>query len=215
MNKHFLTITPVAIVLGIMGCCNISILTILAGKSTYFGLSNMVMPALAAVSGIGSIILMTMYVILKSGSATLAITKGLPTLAAIYSAQCTAPSWRSKMLNIGIPVTAAAAFVLHPVGNAAWVYSLFWVVPVFGELLRSFGVTSLFNRLLTATFVAHAIGSVMWLYLVPTTPATWMALLTIVPAERLVFASGATLIAMVIGVMRNYALAGIKKIRTS
>lgn len=175
----------------------------------------MIMPALAAISGIGGLILMTLYIFLKSGAATLAITKGLPTLAAIYSAQCTAPSWRSKILNIGIPVTAATAFVSHPVGNAAWVYSLFWIVPVLGELLRSCGVTSLFNRLLTATFVAHAVGSVMWLYLVPTTPATWMTLLTVVPAERLVFASGATLIAMVIGAVKNYASAGIRKIRAS
>lgn len=200
MNKHFWSIVPAVITLGLMGCCNVSLSTVFTGKSM---LSSVMMPALAAVSGIGGMVLMSMYMILKFSSGKMLITKGLPTLAAIYSAQCTAPSWRSALLNIGIPVAAATAFVVHPVGHIAWVYSLFWIIPVGGELLRIKGVTSLFNRLLTGTFIAHAVGSVIWLYLVPTTAATWFALLTIVPVERFVFASGATLVALGIGMIKN------------
>ena len=178
-----------------VGCCGFSIAHIATGKGSYFGLCNIIMPALASLGGIAASVLMTLFLALKYCSGSLLITKGLPTLAAVYSAQGGKPSYITLLLNVIVPIGIAAAFIAHPVGGAAWTYTLFWLIPVSCEIVRRYGMHSLFTRLLAATFVAHAVGSVIWLYSMPTTPATWLGLLAIVPAERLIFASGATLAA--------------------
>jgi hypothetical protein len=193
-TKRDLLISAVA--LTIVGCSTFSISSIVAGKSFSFGLSSIILPALASVGGIVGSLLATLFIVLKTSSGLLLITKGLPTIAALASAQAQSPSRSTMLLNIGLPIAMAAAFIAHPVGGSAWVYTLFWLVPIACEILRQRGDTSLFGRLLGATFIAHAVGSVIWLYTMPTSAATWMSLLTLVPAERLVFASGATLAAI-------------------
>ena len=80
-----------------------------------------------------------------------------------------------------------------------------------GECARRLGIDSLFLRLLSATFIAHAVGCTMWLYLVPTTPDYWLSLLTLVPAERLVFASSATLTALLLGVIKKHIQLALTK----
>ena len=196
-----------AVALAIVGCSGFSIAHIASGSSSYFGLCNIIMPALASLGGIGGSLLMTLFLALKLGSGKLLITKGLPTLAALYSAQAEKPSFSTLLLNVVLPISMAAAFIVHPVGGAAWVYTLFWVIPVGCEIARHCGAQSLFTRLLAATFIAHAVGSVIWLYTVPTSAATWLGLLAVVPAERLVFASGATLVAFALKALRTAATA--------
>ena len=161
-------------------------------------MSNILMPAIAVISGAVGSLCMFAFIGVKLLSGKLLITKGIPTLAGIYSAQCTTPSKHSRFINILIPLTMIMLFNIHHIGQAAWAYSLFWLIPICCEILRYFGINSIFSRLLAATFVTHAIGSVMWLYCMPTTPATWLGLLTIVPAERLVFASGGTIAAVLL-----------------
>lgn len=195
MPKNIRTIIPALTALSIVALCNISIAQIIAGKGAYFGISNILMPAVAAISGAtGSLCIVAFIIKLLSGK--LLITKGIPTFAAIYSAQCTRPSTRSRIINILVPLTMIIMFNTHHVGQKAYVYSLFWLIPICCEILRHSGINSIFNRLLAATFVAHSIGSVMWLYCIPTTSETWIGLLAVVPAERLVFASGATIAAV-------------------
>lgn len=198
MLKKLSTIIPAIITLGIIACSSISITHIVAGKGAYFGISNILMPAIAAITGLAGSLCMIAFIGIKIFSGKLLITKGIPTLAAIYSAQCTTPSVRSRLINILVPLSMMGMFVTHSVGQAAWPYALFWLIPMCCEVLRHCGVNNLFNRLLAATFVAHAIGSVMWLYCMPTTPETWLGLLAVVPAERLVFASGATIAAIIL-----------------
>ena len=198
MFKKLSAITPALIALGIVACCSISITQIVAGKGAYFGISNILMPAIAAVGGLTGSLCMVAFIGIKMFSGKLLITKGFPTLAAIYSAQCTTPSTRSRLINILVPLSMIIMFATHSVGGTAWTYSLFWLIPMSCEILRHCGVNSLFTRLLAATFVAHAIGSVMWLYCMPTTPEMWLGLMAVVPAERLVFASGGTIAAIIL-----------------
>ncbi|MEK6954785.1 MAG: hypothetical protein AABX01_07265 [Candidatus Micrarchaeota archaeon] len=85
------------------------------------------------------------------------------------------------------PVAAILLFITNPIGSQVWYYSLFWTIPVIAAL---FFANNLFARSLGASFTAHAIGGIIWLFLVPTTPAFWAALIPVVIIERLVFASG-------------------------
>jgi hypothetical protein len=102
--------------------------------------------------------------------------------AAIYFAKYS----RGKYSGALVPLACMAAFVLHPVGAQAWVYSLYWLIPAIALALPE----HLFLRSLGATFTAHSIGSVVWLYAFPSTAAFWLALIPIVAFERLLFASG-------------------------
>ncbi len=92
----------------------------------------------------------------------------------------------SDRLSLVVPALAMLAFWLNPIGQQAWIYALYWTIPIIVKflperlLLRSYG----------ATFTAHAIGSVLFLYTVPTVPALWIALIPIVALERSVFALG-------------------------
>lgn len=85
-----------------------------------------------------------------------------------------------------IPLIAMALFVIHPVGQQVWFYSLYWLIPVLAAVFSK----RLFFRSLGATFTAHSIGSVVWLYTIPSTPVLWLALIPIVAVERLAFALG-------------------------
>lgn len=92
---------------------------------------------------------------------------------------------KKKLVGI-VPVACMALFVLHPVGRQAWFYSLYWVIPIVAAFFKE----RLFLKSLGSTFTAHAIGSVAFLYLIPTTPILWVALIPIVFVERVLFAMG-------------------------
>lgn len=77
-------------------------------------------------------------------------------------------------------------FVIHPVGRQAWVYSLYWLVPVFASLFPK----RLFLKSLGSTFTAHAVGSTIFLYAFQLTPAVWLSLIPTVFIERASFAVG-------------------------
>jgi len=93
---------------------------------------------------------------------------------------------RKAKIGALVPLACIALFILHPVGQQAWQFSLFWLIPVAALalpqnlLLRSYG----------STFSAHAVGSTLWLYMFSTTPAYWLALIPVVVIERSVFAAG-------------------------
>ncbi len=94
----------------------------------------------------------------------------------------------SKKFNASalISIACMVLFITHPVGQQAWVYSLYWLIPI-GAMIFS---KRLFFKSLGATFTAHAIGSTIWLYTFQTTPSFWLMLIPIVAVERLLFASG-------------------------
>ncbi|MCX8158064.1 MAG: hypothetical protein N3D73_00145 [Candidatus Diapherotrites archaeon] len=92
----------------------------------------------------------------------------------------------SKFIAL-VPIFCMLLFIVHPIGNQVWYYSLYWLIPIvaatiFSEnrIAKSFG----------ATFTAHAIGSTIFLYTIPSTPILWQTLIPIVAFERTVFALG-------------------------
>lgn len=100
---------------------------------------------------------------------------------------------RRDKLSFLIPVAAIVLFIAHPVGRQVWFFSLFWTIPIIIKLLpKKYGERA-FLKSFGATFTAHAVGGAMWNYIVPMTPAAWIALIPIVIFERLIFASGITI----------------------
>ncbi|MDD5172330.1 MAG: hypothetical protein PHF60_04830 [Candidatus ainarchaeum sp.] len=85
-----------------------------------------------------------------------------------------------------IAVVCMALFWLNPIGQEAWVYALYWLIPI----AASFYKQNILARSLGATFTAHAIGSVVYLYAFSIPAASWMLLLPVVAVERLSFAAG-------------------------
>ncbi len=102
--------------------------------------------------------------------------------AAIYFAKYA----RGKFAGAAVSLVCMAAFIAHPIGAQAWIYSLYWLIPAIALALPS----HLFLRSLGSTFTAHSIGSVIWLYAFPSTAAFWLALIPVVAFERFLFASG-------------------------
>jgi len=92
-----------------------------------------------------------------------------------------------------IPLLAMLFFNLHPIGKQAWIYSLYWTIPLLCRLLPQKYSQNLFLRSLGATFTAHSIGSVAWIYTIPMTAKQWLMLIPVTAFERLMFSLGITL----------------------
>ena len=82
---------------------------------------------------------------------------------------------RGKFAGAAVSLVCMAAFIAHPVGQQAWIYSLYWLIPAIAIALPE----HLFLRSLGSTFTAHSVGSVVWLYAFPSTPAFWLALIPV------------------------------------
>ena len=129
----------------------------------------------------------------------------LPCLVSIISGKglilsfCRIPSlfasfyWttNSKLYKVLVPFICIILFVVHPVGRQAWLYSMYWIIPIALVFLSS---KNIFYKAFGTTFVAHAIGSVLWVYFVPMTSAMFISLIPLVLVERLLFASGMILV---------------------
>jgi hypothetical protein len=102
---------------------------------------------------------------------------------------CASLYWATKstLIHIALPLLCMGLFIMHPVGNQAFIYSFFWLIPV---LLYYMPRKSLFLTALGSTFIAHGVGSVIWLYTVPMASALWIGLMPIVALERTIFALG-------------------------
>lgn len=94
-------------------------------------------------------------------------------------------SAESRLLKLLLPLGCMIAFLIHPVGNASWVYSLYWIPPC---IIGASATHSIFLRALGATLTAHGVGSTLWLYTHATEPLFWHTLIGIVWLERLTFA---------------------------
>jgi len=94
---------------------------------------------------------------------------------------------KKKQWTVVVPIAAIIAFNLHPVGRQAWLYSMFWLIPIAVAFIRP---NNLFLRSLGATLTAHCVGAVAWLYTVPMTAGQWLGLIPVTAVERLMFAAG-------------------------
>lgn len=96
-----------------------------------------------------------------------------------------------KVIRLFIPILCMILFIAHPVGIKAFPYALLWLIPV---SLYFFNNKNIFLTSLASTFVAHAVGSVIWIYTVPMQAADWITLIPVALTERILFASGMTLV---------------------
>lgn len=85
-----------------------------------------------------------------------------------------------------IGVLCIVLFNLNPVGRQAWLYSMYWLIPVAASLFPD----RLFLKSLGSTFTAHGIGSVIFLYSSKLTSAMWLGLIPVTFMERVHFAIG-------------------------
>lgn len=100
-------------------------------------------------------------------------------------------------------------FILHPVGRQAWIYSLYWLIPMIAALFPR----RLFLKSLGSTFTAHAVGSTIFLYAFKLTPSVWLSLIPITFMERFSFAIGIDASYFVFNLSLNY-LAKLLKLKS-
>jgi hypothetical protein len=171
---------------------------IFGSKQLFFSGINCTGPLLGHYKGLGAFILLVLRKRLFSTQKVLnlAYTSGgglfnpliyhIPTfIASAY--------WFSsnKFIRLVLPVICMVIFILHPIGYEAFVYSWFWFIPLVVHFLP---YRTPFLEALGTTFLAHAIGTVLTLYVRPMPAEYWIALIPVVVVERLLFASGMTLI---------------------
>lgn len=89
-----------------------------------------------------------------------------------------------------VPGAALVAFVVHPEGRQAAVFTLYWLIPFIAHRLSHRFV---FAKALAATFIAHAIGGALWIWTFNMKTAIWINLIPVVWKERGLMALGITL----------------------
>jgi len=123
--------------------------------------------------------------------------KSLHILAYHIPGLCASLYWatESVMIRLVLPFACMLLFIVHPVGAQAWLYSMYWFIPIFLYFVQH---KSLFLHALSSTFIAHSVGSIIWIYALPMTPAIWLGLIPVVAIERLTFATGMVIMHKVI-----------------
>ncbi|KKQ27157.1 MAG: hypothetical protein US42_C0014G0054 [Candidatus Magasanikbacteria bacterium GW2011_GWC2_37_14] len=96
---------------------------------------------------------------------------------------------RKSKLILLVPAICMIAFWAHPEGRIAWVYALYWLVPIIAYF---FYEKSILLRALGTTFTAHAVGGVLFLYILGLKSYVWIGLIPIVWKERGLMAIGIT-----------------------
>jgi hypothetical protein len=170
-------------------CKGITVSFIVGSKAAFFSLAQSAFPLIGFFGGIRSTsIIFGIRLIIMS------FVKGMGTY--LYSAYhiptfCGALylATPSKLIRIAIPAFCMALFVAHPIGRQAFVYTLYWLIPMVIAYIPS---RSILLQALGSTFTTHAVGSIIHLYLYPSNPAIWNTLVSIVWIERLILASGMT-----------------------
>ena len=183
--KNSLKAVSYAAMVKLSGLIKVSFLV--GSPMIWFSTSNSVLPlagAFGGVMGSGFTFLMRQVLHLIFFK-----TVSLSFLAFCVPGLCASLYWSTNHYTIRLllPIACMGFFVIHPVGAQAFIYSLYWFIPI---VLFFIPQRSLFLQALGSTFVAHAVGSVIWLYTVPMTASMWTALMPIVLFERILFAFG-------------------------
>lgn len=159
---------------------------ILGSQTAFFNGSSVAIPLVGFFAGpIGSVLLF----LVRLGNWHLFTSGSLHLLSFVVPGFCASLYWttKSSLIRWWLPLICMGAFIAHPVGHDAFVYTFYWFIPL---TLFFYKRDTLWTQALGSTFVAHAVGSVIWLYTVPTTAAMWITLLPIVAVERLLCVAG-------------------------
>ena len=184
----------------LMRFCKVSYIVV--STFSFFSVSDAVMP-LSGLLGFG----FPLLIVLLRGSLRIAL-QNLTLLKLVYHIPglCASAYWatENKLISLLLPAACIVAFLFNPVGFAAAPYALYWLIPM---ALYFVPQKSIFMHSLASTFIAHAVGSVLWLYTHPgMTPVQWYALIPVVAAERLLFASTMALVYYVGAYTKNMVL---------
>lgn len=115
---------------------------------------------------------------------SVAIIRFFPVVAAsLYFA-------RPSKWFLAIPGVAIVAFLIHPEGRLAAVFTLYWLVPF---VAHRFSSRFVFAKALAATFIAHSVGGALWIWALNMKASLWLSLLPVVWKERGLMALGITL----------------------
>lgn len=163
---------------------------IIGSSHAFFSLANSLSPAIGTIGGIrasiGVFLVRTLITISATSYQNFLLVYHIPTFCgALYYK-------RNPFFTSFLIVSCFVAFLANPIGWQAGLYTLYWIIPIATTLVPH---KSIFLDALGSTFTVHAVGSVFWLYTHPAmTSTTWLALIPLVAAERLVFASGMALV---------------------
>jgi|ERR1700733_950176 len=108
----------------------------------------------------------------------------------------------SKVVRILPAALCMILFITHPIGSAAALYSLFWLIPMAIAMRHQ---QSDFLRALGSTFTAHAVGSVIWLYTLNMGAHQWLMLMPVVMIERVLLAISTVGVYRVLCLVRDKA----------
>jgi hypothetical protein len=171
--------------------------TKIAGSEVSFTLLDFFAPTAGAFLGtpIGVVAVLFLSIIrmvvgLFSGAefTIVSVLRLLPTLfAVVYFSKINSSSKGVYLLPL-VSIIAMIGFWINPIGREAWVYALFWLIPV----VMFFFKNNLFARALGSTFTAHAVGGLMWVWAFDMPASLWLGLIPVVAVERLLFALGIT-----------------------
>jgi hypothetical protein len=131
--------------------------------------------------GVLSVLLVSLSNFLLTGKAL-----ELPVIVSFFTMAAAAIYFGSKNKATAlVAVICMLLFWLNPIGQEAWVYALYWLIPIGASFYKQ----NILVRSLGATFTAHAIGSVVYLYAFSIPAASWFALIPVVAMERFAFAA--------------------------
>jgi len=172
-------------------------LSLLIGSTSSISLLHITAPLSASLfSGINGLFTIAGLILAHLIFPLFPLKLGLPMLVATLSWSVAINKIPKKWLlpanifcHFVLPITCMMLFITHPIGNEAWGYSLYWLIPVGIASARflNFAQHTFFSGL-QSTFVAHAVGSIIWLYTVPMTSGQWLALIPLVAIERFTLA---------------------------
>lgn len=196
--RHYLRASLYAGICKLAGFAKISF--IFGSKTLFFSGAQCISPLIGYYYRASAVCMLfalrTLAHCLLAGMSGLLLQLHIPTFCAgLYSAFCRpgkSESYAARVAMALVMLSCIVLFVLHPVGNGAFLYALPWLVPLFNVLITH---RSIFIHALATTYSAHAVGSVIWLYSVgPDTPEAWLALIPVACMERILFACGMTAI---------------------
>lgn len=157
----------------------------------HFSLRHAITPLLGIWGGLLSVILLFLgkgliHIYAAFGSRLLLFWH-LPTLCGtLYFTLMRKNALYARIIATAPATICMMLFWIHPVGQTAFLYPIYWVIPVVVAIMNK---KSFFLQALGSTFTAHAVGSVLWLYGgLLTSPVAWITLIPVVAYERIGFA---------------------------
>lgn len=154
---------------------------IVGSRLCFFTLATVTKPLIAALAGLPTLLLYSILHYITHAPYPLALSGR--TLAFYVPGIFAGLYWRNNhwLIRYAVSLCCIIAFLLHPQGNGAAPYCLFWIIPILAAQATQH------NSLLLAlgsSFTAHAVGSVIWIYATGMSSAQWLALIPLVLVER-------------------------------